>query len=145
MIASILGAVGYSILITAIYAVAANFCYFLFHGENMFANLHGYGWVEYAISAGIIFGAVFFFDITRRLMTDGVRAVGYGVVAAFLFLAIAVNVLHYFFFTKMMFHSAAHWAIVIGLLIVAVAAVEGSGRSVERQTVKAAKAQMRWT
>jgi len=25
----------------------------------------------------------------------------------------------------MMFHSAAHWAIVIGLLIVAVAAVEG--------------------
>ncbi|ABW66001.1 hypothetical protein [Desulfosudis oleivorans] len=133
MIVSILGAVGYSVLITAIYAVAANICYFLFHGENMFANLHGYVWVEYVISAGIIFGAVFFFELTRRLLADGVRAVGYGVVAAFLYLAIAANVVHYFFFTEMMFRSVAHWAIVIGLLVVTVVVVEGvravSGKS----------------
>jgi hypothetical protein len=133
MIVSILGAVGYSVLITAIYAVAANICFFLFHGESMYANLHGYVWVEYAIAGGIILGSVFFFDITRRLLADGVRGVGYGVVAAFLYLAIAANGLHYFFFREMMFRSVAHWAIAIGILVVAAVVVEGvravSGKS----------------
>lgn len=133
MLSTILAVLGYSIIVTFIYATAANICYFLFRGETMFANPHGYSWVEYAIAAGILFGGVFFFDLTRRLLDDAVRSAGYAVVAAFVYLAIAANVVHVFFFDELMFRSVAQYAIAIGVLIVAVAIIEGIRRAAGKQ------------
>lgn len=128
MILNILRALGFSVFITIIYQIAANISYYLFHGETMFANLHGYSWVEYSIAGGILFLGVFLFDLTRRLLTDAVSAVGYGVVVTFVYLAITANVVNYFFFKNMMFQSMAQYAIVLGIIIVSIVIVEGVRR-----------------
>lgn len=133
MFSKILGALGSSILITLIYTVAANISYYLFRGETMYANLHGYAWVEYVIAGGIILGAVFFSDLTRRLLTDGVRSVGYGVIVAFVYLAIAANVINIFFFKEMLFSSWAQYAITVGAFIVAIVVIEGIQRAAGKQ------------
>ncbi|OQX63930.1 MAG: hypothetical protein B5M56_01440 [Desulfococcus sp. 4484_241] len=70
MISRIGRAVGYSALITLIYAVAANLCYYYFKGEWMFENWHYYSWVEYLYAAIIIFVAVSVVEFARTTMRE---------------------------------------------------------------------------
>jgi len=68
MIAKIIKAVIFAGLMTGVYFIAANIAYYHFNGETMFANIHYYAWVQYAIGAAPMFVGALIVELLRTFL-----------------------------------------------------------------------------
>lgn len=65
MFLKIAKAIGFALLITSLYIIAANIAYYVFNGETMFHHFHYFAWVQYALGAALMLVGALALEIIR--------------------------------------------------------------------------------